>query len=205
MERSCESVPFSVGNEPRRAVSLWLRHGFTAAAVCWFGLIVGAPFLASRPHASTPESLLILAVYGIGSLVCHQLPERSYHLWTAQLPVCARCTGIYLGAVVGILGWTCAGVFDRSQGTGGAEAQSPSVNASTIRFGPARSRGLLRVGLLRPARVLLGVAAAPTALTLAYEWSTGNMPSNGIRAAAGIPIGLVVAWLVVAAADNQVN
>jgi hypothetical protein len=31
------------------------------------------------------------------------------------------------------------------------------------------------------------------------------MPSHAIRAAAGVPIGVVVAWLVVAAADNQVN
>jgi hypothetical protein len=52
---------------------------------------------------------------------------------------------------------------------------------------------------------LLGIAAAPTVLSLVYEWSTGDMPSNAIRAAAGIPIGFVVAWLVVAAADNQVN
>ena len=44
-----------------------------------------------------------------------------------------------------------------------------------------------------------------TLVTLAYEWSTGDMPSHAIRAAAGIPIGLVAAWLVVAAADNQVN
>jgi hypothetical protein len=31
------------------------------------------------------------------------------------------------------------------------------------------------------------------------------MPSHAIRAAAGVPIGAVVAWLVVAAADNRVN
>jgi uncharacterized membrane protein len=177
MERSCESVPFSVGTRPPRTVSLWLRDGFIAATVCWAGLIVAAPFLASRAHASTPASLLIVGVYGIGSLVCHQLPARSYHLWTVQWPVCARCTGIYFGAVFGTLGWISV----------------------------ARSRALLRFGSLHHARVLLGIAAAPTVLTLAYEWSTGEMPSNAIRAAAGIPIGFVVAWLVVAAADNQVN
>jgi hypothetical protein len=41
---------------------------------------------------------LAAAVYGIGSLVCHQLSERSFHWHGAQLAVCARCTGIYLGA-----------------------------------------------------------------------------------------------------------
>ena len=45
----------------------------------------------------------------------------------------------------------------------------------------------------------------PTAVTLAYEWTTGVMPPHAVRAAAGMPIGLAVAWLVVAAAENQVN
>jgi hypothetical protein len=31
------------------------------------------------------------------------------------------------------------------------------------------------------------------------------MPAHAIRAAAGVAVGLVVAWLVVAAAENQVN
>src|SRR5262249_40907500 len=28
----------------------------------------------------------------------HQIAVRSFHLWGAQLPVCARCTGLYVGA-----------------------------------------------------------------------------------------------------------
>jgi uncharacterized membrane protein len=35
-----------------------------------------------------------------GSLICHQIPERSFHLGAFQLPVCARCTGLYSGAAV---------------------------------------------------------------------------------------------------------
>ena len=54
-------------------------------------------------------------------------------------------------------------------------------------------------------RAVLIVAVLPTLLTLLYEWTTGDMPSHGIRAAAGVPIGVVVAWLLVAAADNQVD
>jgi uncharacterized membrane protein len=37
------------------------------------------------------------------SPICHQLPERSFFLWGHQLPVCARCTGIYMGAFLGSL------------------------------------------------------------------------------------------------------
>lgn len=33
----------------------------------------------------------------IGSAVCHQMAERSFILQGQQLPVCARCTGIYAG------------------------------------------------------------------------------------------------------------
>ena len=152
---------------------------FVAASVAWAVLLIATPLLASRAHASQASSLLILGVYGIGSLVCHQWPERSYHLWTAQMPVCARCAGIYFGAAIG------------------AVVSSRSAQAFARRgTGPFA---------LRHARTLLALAAAPTVVTLVYEWTTGAMPAHAIRAAAGAAIGVVVAWLVVAAADNQVN
>ena len=34
-------------------------------------------------------------IYEISGLICHQLPERSIFIGGAQLPLCARCTGIY--------------------------------------------------------------------------------------------------------------
>jgi len=37
-------------------------------------------------------------LFPIGSFVCHQRPERSFVVHGRQLPVCARCTGLYLGA-----------------------------------------------------------------------------------------------------------
>jgi hypothetical protein len=40
-------------------------------------------------------------------------------------------------------------------------------------------------------------AALPTAVTLIYEWTTGDTPSNAIRALAGAPLGAAVAFLVV--------
>jgi uncharacterized membrane protein len=41
-------------------------------------------------------------VYLAGSLVCHQLSERSFHVSGIQFPVCARCTGLYLGGALGM-------------------------------------------------------------------------------------------------------
>jgi hypothetical protein len=46
---------------------------------------------------------------------------------------------------------------------------------------------------------LLAVAALPTAATLIYEWTTGNMPSNAIRALAGAPLGAAIAFLIIGA------
>ena len=41
--------------------------------------------------------ILIDVYYFIGSLVCHQISERTIYLDNLPLPVCARDTGIYMG------------------------------------------------------------------------------------------------------------
>jgi uncharacterized membrane protein len=38
------------------------------------------------------------ALFPVGAFICHQRPERSFFIHGQQLPVCARCTGLYLGA-----------------------------------------------------------------------------------------------------------
>lgn len=38
-----------------------------------------------------------------GNKTCHQLDERSFHIGIRKFPVCARCTGIYVGALVSIV------------------------------------------------------------------------------------------------------
>jgi len=62
--------------------------------------------------------LIILSTWGPGGLfndarwvgyaVCHQIPDRSYWALGHPLPLCARCTGQYLGALVmlGYILWT---------------------------------------------------------------------------------------------------
>lgn len=34
---------------------------------------------------------------------CHRMPERSFFFRGRQFPICARCTGILLGYIIGIL------------------------------------------------------------------------------------------------------
>jgi uncharacterized membrane protein len=36
-------------------------------------------------------------------LVCHGMVSRCLTIWNAPMPICARCTGIYIGLLVGIL------------------------------------------------------------------------------------------------------
>src|ERR1044072_8176919 len=49
-------------------------------------------------------SLVYRALMYAGSWVCHQLPERSPHLFGVQLPLCWRFTGILFGALA-LLCW----------------------------------------------------------------------------------------------------
>ncbi|MGW8251232.1 MAG: DUF2085 domain-containing protein, partial [Anaerolineales bacterium] len=47
---------------------------------------------------NTPPGLLGKAD-ALGYAVCHRIDLRSFHLGERQLPLCARCTGMYLGAM----------------------------------------------------------------------------------------------------------
>jgi uncharacterized membrane protein len=50
----------------------------------------------------TPPGLLGKAD-AVGYAVCHRIPLRSFFLGDRALPLCARCSGMYLGALVGFL------------------------------------------------------------------------------------------------------
>lgn len=50
---------------------------------------------------NTPVGLLGKAD-GVGYAVCHRISERSFHIGDRPLPLCARCSGMYLGAMVGL-------------------------------------------------------------------------------------------------------
>lgn len=61
-----------------------------AAAVSWH-------FLTSTPAGCYAK------ISSIGSSLCHQIPSHSYVLQGVQLPLCARCTGLYLGSLIGLV------------------------------------------------------------------------------------------------------
>ena len=143
----------------------------------WALLLPLTPFIAARPHPVPAEVAVLSAVYLTGSAICHQLPERSFDLWGHQMPVCARCTGIYSGAALAVIVATWMAALKGRPADAGAER----------RFSAAFWRAIL------------GVAATPGLISLLYEWTTSHMPSNGIRAATGVPLGAMVAWMVMGA------
>jgi uncharacterized membrane protein len=51
---------------------------------------------------NTPEGLLGKAD-AIGYAVCHRIDVRSFHLGDRPISLCARCTGQYLGAMLGLV------------------------------------------------------------------------------------------------------
>src|SRR5688500_5253677 len=74
--------------------------GLALVALLWTSAIVVA--------ATSRAPRLSAAMYAAGALVCHQRPERSFYIEDAQLPVCARCFGLYAGALLGVVAWAVA-------------------------------------------------------------------------------------------------
>src|SRR5512136_14855 len=66
-------------------------------------LFIGIPAaIISLFIAATPPGLWDKARV-IGYALCHQLPERSFFFHEHQSPLCARCTGMYLGFFIGLV------------------------------------------------------------------------------------------------------
>jgi uncharacterized membrane protein len=141
----------------------WTAPGLALLACGWLLLIVAAPVLWPP---------LAAVLYVAGSLICHQLPERSFHIQTSQLPVCARCFGLYGGGALGSVA--------------GAAALSRTSLATWL-----QSRSSIWIAT--------AVAAVPTVITVALEWGVGWPVSNSVRAVAAVPLGFAVAFVVVSA------
>lgn len=87
------------------------------------------------------------------------------------MAVCARCFGLYLGAV--------------------------TAGAGALAFGRRPTRRASAV----VARWVIVAAALPTVFTLAAEWLVGWPVGNNGRFIAALPLGAAAAWLVIRALE----
>lgn len=113
--------------------------------------------------------------YVAGALICHQRPERSFHVAGGQLPVCARCTALYSGAAMGMCGWLL------------------------LRW---RRRGMLEP---TRAVSWLAASAAPAAISIAGSVSGWWDGTNALRAAMTFPFGIIVGAVTAAVAARDLR
>ena len=151
----------------------FLAAALTAAAILWGATILAAPSLLAHPTWGPP----VAVVYAGASRFCHQRPERSFHLDGAQMPVCARCAGLYLsGAAGALLAWLpFFRVPARRSFSEGGKAEATVLNP----------------------KVALAIAALPTALTWTLEFAGIMAFSNASRALAALPLGVVAGGLFI--------
>jgi uncharacterized membrane protein len=140
-----------------------------AASAVWAAAIPLTPMLP------TSAAWLGALPYLVGSVVCHQIPERSFHLAGAQLPVCARCTGLYLGAALGLALWATSGWRSRARWSN------------------------------RTALTALAVSGAPTAFTVATAWLGIADPPNAWRAILAAPLGAIGGCVVGAVVTDHLK
>ncbi|MBG0786186.1 MAG: DUF2085 domain-containing protein [Anaerolineaceae bacterium] len=50
----------------------------------------------------TPDGLLGKA-HAVGYAVCHQISARSFQIFGQSMPLCARCSGMFTGAILGLI------------------------------------------------------------------------------------------------------
>jgi len=136
----------------------------------------------------TPPGLLGKAD-ALGYAVCHRIDERSFHFDDGrQTPLCARCSGMYLGAVLGLifLQWT----NPRRSGFPRREVWIPlAVFAAAFAFDGANSYFYLMKSVI-PGRL---------------DWiPTFYLPNNTLRLFTGSGMGLGIAALLYPAFNQSV-
>jgi uncharacterized membrane protein len=139
-----------------------VARSVVAIAVAWLAALFVAPLAVANGRGAAA----VLVTYQAASLVCHQRPERSLRVGGTQMPVCARCFGLYAGFVAGALA------------------------ISTI-----TSKGRSSVGVRRT-RILLASAAAPMVLTVVLEMAGGIEATNLLRLLTGLAFGAAAGWVL---------
>lgn len=149
----------------------------TSAILGWSAALIAAPLVAT--HSDNRLRYAAALLYAGGSLICHQRPERSFHLAGAQLPVCARCLGLYVGAAIGAVLWIGVRRGWRSQIAGLSDP--------------------------RTVRMLVIIFALPTIITVLTATLGWWDPANELRAGLALPLGGIAGLLVTAVSAGDLR
>lgn len=73
-----------------------------------FSIVIVSLLIITAWSVATPDT-----VHGkadaVGYAICHRIPDRSFQAFGRVLPLCARCTGIYLGVMTGLAVYVLSG------------------------------------------------------------------------------------------------
>lgn len=90
-------VPQIIGREMRRqALKVWIVSAFLVGV--WVLLLIAAPIAEANDLTGFSRP-----IYKFCSFICHQIPDRSLHIYEHQFAVCSRCFGVYFGLFCGFL------------------------------------------------------------------------------------------------------
>jgi uncharacterized membrane protein len=127
-----------------RRVALFL----TCAAILWVAAILFAPVAHAHHLAGRLPDTIRIA----GALVCHQRAERSFEIAGAPMPVCARCTALYVSGALGALAaWLTIPQTPRRTRAAILAAAVPTIATVVVEW----------AGLMQPGNVMRAVAAVP--------------------------------------------
>lgn len=132
-----------------------------AALALWVAAIVAAPVAAGSRHDA--PVVCALATYTAGSFVCHQRPERSFHIAGRPLAVCGRCTGLYVSGLAGGVAMLLAGAAGKPRST---SHDRPLLCAAAVPT--ALSWSLEHAGLAAQSNAIRAAAALPLGFAAAW-------------------------------------
>mgnify|MGYP005613697723 FL=1 len=97
MEDTQKYIPIAISARFRRQAWKAWAVGLAVVAV-WVFLIILAPLAKTNEVTGLSSPL-----YTFFRFLCHQQPERSFHVMAEQFGVCSRCFGVYFGILTGFV------------------------------------------------------------------------------------------------------
>ena len=97
VESSQQYIPLALHSTLKaQAIKVWLIG--SAFALAWVLLIL-TPAIAKANGFTSVSS----PIYSFFSLMCHQIPDRSFQIEGEKFGVCSRCFGVYFGLFFGFV------------------------------------------------------------------------------------------------------